>query len=120
MKMDVDFSELNGKTIRSVLGCKKGSEEIFIQCTDGSTFHLYHSQDCCEYVQVEDVTGDPADLGGAYVTVAEESYNKGEESWCESSTWTFYKIQTPKGDLTIRWLGESNGYYSESVKVDII
>jgi hypothetical protein len=40
----------------------------------------------------------------------------GGEAWSPliNYVWTFYVIQTDRGAVTIRWLGESNGWYGES------
>ena len=51
---------------------------------------------------------------GREIVEAEESDGEYEEA-SESGTWTFYRISTVMGTVTIRWIGESNGYYSESV-----
>lgn len=71
---------------------------------------------------MQDFEGDEDDILGGLVVSAEERSNSGDEDsedkpyeYCESFTWTFYDIQTTKGSLWLRWLGESNGYYSESV-----
>ena len=119
---EVEFSVLNGQTIKSVEGFEKGSDEIKFITEEGNIYKMYHEQDCCEGVDIEDIEGDLSDLVGGLVVSAEEvkDYDNGhpadyDENYGESYTWTFYKIQTTKGHVWIRWLGESNGYYSEGV-----
>jgi len=110
--------------IISIEGLKKGSEMLKIGLFGGE-LTLEHQQDCCESVRIEDFEGDIEDLVGHRLVSAEEVVNgdgkshKGKEpKYSESTTWTFYRLRTTGGDLWIRWLGESNGYYSERVYVD--
>jgi hypothetical protein len=119
--MNAHFNILLGETIASISGLEPGSEEVTVTLASGAKFRLYHSQDCCENVLVEDVIGDPADLLNSPVLLAEEASQSNEnpagvvKEYQDSFTWTFYKLATLKGYVTIRWYGESNGYYSESV-----
>lgn len=112
----MDISVLKGKRIVRVEGLECGKDEIEIACADGSLYKMYHYQDCCESVRLEDIVGDPSDLTGLVVDARQESREATEEERSDdSATWTFYIIQTERGCVTLRWLGESNGYYSESV-----
>lgn len=113
------FEDLKGKTLAKV-EVADDRETITLATTDGDTFRMYHSQDCCESVRVEDVNGDLADLIGSPLLQAEEVTSRENpegvtKEYQDSFTWTFYKLATIKGSVTIRWYGESNGYYSESV-----
>lgn len=119
--MDTQFNELVGKRIKAIEGDKV--EEIIFVCEDGTKYKMYHRQECCEGVTVEDIVGDLNDLIGKKILKAVEVIS-GEnpegvdvsDRYQDSFTWTFYHITSEKGDdVTIRWYGESNGYYSESV-----
>lgn len=126
------FSSLVGKTMKDVR--QIGDERIAFECDDGKEYALYHQQDCCESVSINDVCGDLADLVGSPILLAEEAESSDDPPdiaaskaaeraanpngyyWDDDSqTWTFYKLATLKGRVTIRWHGSSNGYYSESV-----
>ena len=77
---------------------------------------MYHQQDCCESVVVEDIAGDLEDLEGYPILRAEERTEDGKSSYGKA-LYTFYELATIKGSVTIRWLGESNGYYGVAVSI---
>jgi hypothetical protein len=119
--MSDEFKDLIGKTLTNVEG-EVGGESITFTASDGTSYSLHHSQNCCEHVSVEDICGDLSDLVGSPIIEAEESESDQNpegmpppEYADDSFTWTFYKLATAKGRVTIRWYGSSNGYYSESV-----
>jgi hypothetical protein len=119
---EVKFEELVGKTLREVRGAV-GDDTLEFVCEDGSIYALFHSQDCCESVDIESIVGDLADLIGTPILKAEEAtsdtdpedYKPEDDDYRESFTWTFYKLATIKGYVDIRWYGSSNGYYGEGV-----
>ncbi|AEW47444.1 hypothetical protein BCB4_0216 [Bacillus phage B4] len=110
---DFEFEGLVGKTFTRIKN--EGSDELVFYDTDGEIYVMYHQQDCCESVYIEDIDGDLEDLLHSPILMAEAVSESGNDSDYGTSTWTFYKIATIKGTVTLRWLGESNGYYSESV-----
>jgi hypothetical protein len=112
-----DIKDMIGKTFVSVANI--GDQFLSFTAENGDKYVFYHDQDCCETVEIQDVVGDLEDLVGSPILEADEASNNEEGDW-DSRTWTFYKFGTIKGHVNIRWLGSSNGYYSESVDQCII
>jgi len=120
--MRAKFNDLLGKTLTKI-DVDHWDDQITFYCDDGSVYRQMHYQDCCESVNIEDISGELNDLIGMPILLAEEISNYDDppaaghdDSW----TWTFYKLATNRGYVTIRWFGTSNGYYSESVDFDKI
>lgn len=80
----------------------------------GEHYSLYHDQDCCESVYIESISGDLTNLEGSPILRADEKIHTSDTD-DGSCTATFYTFATAKGYVDIRFNGESNGYYSESV-----
>lgn len=124
-----DLSNIVGATITEVRGFEVGSNLVILILDDGRRVSFYHEQDCCENVSLYDIDGEPEDLVGGLIINAEEATGAIHELMEEAATdkldnydsitWTFYKVDTNKGGVWMRWLGESNGYYSEEVTVSI-
>lgn len=109
-----NFSDLVGQTIIKIELNDDSSEIRFY--TNDSEYLMYHEQNCCENVSIDDIIGDLDDLIKSPILKASEDTNRDDpEHKFESVTWTFYNISTIKGHVTIRWCGTSNGYYSEAV-----
>jgi hypothetical protein len=115
---EAPFSALMGETLTEITGLTEGSDTVTFRTASGRTFRMFHLQDCCETVEVNEIIGNVEDLIGSPITMADEATNSQEDrptSGSDSWTWTFYRLATVQGYVTIRWLGESNGYYSEAV-----
>jgi uncharacterized protein YegJ (DUF2314 family) len=120
------FAELQGRIPIYIKVDKNPDKKnnILMLFSDGVLVKMHHQQDCCESVWIEDICGDMDDLIGYPLIVAEEVSNKGTSQDCDqycddSVTWTYYKMDTVKGGVTIRWCGTSNGYYSESANTEV-
>lgn len=120
-----NVSELVGKTLVKCEQRDDYGDQLWFVTDKGDEFYMYHSQDCCENVGIEDIVGDLSDLIGTPILYANEVSNidapapNSDDFYSDDcNEWTFYNFGTIKGSVTLRWFGSSNGYYSTSVSFD--
>jgi len=94
---------------------KTGDSQIRFHTACGRVFMMYHEQDCCESVAIEEIIGDLRDLLDTPIVVASVEEGEYKSNEYGDDQWTFYTLRTHKGTVTLRWHGSSNGYYSTSV-----
>lgn len=127
--MECKIEDLIGQIIVNIKVNQSYLDDKIIFTTDkGVSYLMYHSYTCCENVTIEDINGCLGDLIGTPILLAEEVWNNKPSSKEDeikynehtSVVWTFYKLATVKGYVTIRWFGESNGNYSEYVHFEVL
>lgn len=112
------FNCLVGLTIET-LEFPEYNEVLILKTTCGREFKMYHKQDCCENVELERIDGELLDLlkGDPILAAYETEEEQEDEADGDGThTWTFYTIRTMNTTVVLRWLGRSNGYYSETVE----
>ncbi len=125
MNSDEQFSQLVGKTLTNIYR----GDNLLCFLTDTQEKYVMYP-DYCAYlnmnpyfdgeVYIEDICGSLEDLLNSPILLAEETTNSDlprptKDTVYQKYTWTFYKLATIKGSVTIRWFGEASEYYSEAV-----
>ena len=106
------FEQIQGMAITAVV--YKESDESLLIHLNTHVLEMIHHQDCCETVYLADVVGSFEDLIGYPLLEVSESIV--DMSTIDmSSTASYYNFRTIKASVQLRWIGESNGYYSETV-----
>ena len=106
------FEQIQGMAITAVV-YKEVNESLLIHLNT-HVLEMIHHQDCCETVYLADVVGSFEDLIGYPLLEVSESI-VGIATADMSSTASYYNFKTVKASVQLRWVGESNGYYSETV-----
>lgn len=121
-KMDNELDVLVGQVVTKI---DHGDYYVLFTLENGDKYELHHNQSCCEDVHLEDIIGNLDDLVGSPILKAEVVTSDTNPSDIDMSErfqdcfmWTFYHFATIKGYVTLRWYGDSNGYYSVEVSFD--
>lgn len=98
------------------------SQSILLTTQSGRQILIEHQQDCCESVHIVDTKGNWRELIGKPILWAthKEEAPDDDIDYCESATQTKITFKVDDATVISRWIGESNGYYSESVDIEEI
>ncbi len=114
----VEFSDLVGEVLDAV-DIDREENQILLTTRSGRKFLVYHEQDCCEKVAISGQDGNFDKLIGKPIVEARDfAVDTGEsESDYDSQTTTTLVFRVDDQTVISRWVGDSNGYYSESVDI---
>ena len=92
-------------------------DDVLYILTTYRVFALRHVRNCCEAVWLADGADEIENMVGEEIRkIRIDVSPKGTDE--QSITWTFVNIQTNRDSYNLRWVVESNGYYSETIQLD--
>jgi hypothetical protein len=113
----VKFDVLVGEVLDAV-DIDREKDQILLTTRSGRQFLIHHEQDCCETVEIVGQDGCFIRLVGKTIVEAREiaiDTTKDDSYGTETTTTLIFRVD---GETVIsRWVGDSNGYYSESVDI---
>lgn len=117
--VEVDFNVLKGKIIEDVTYIEEESA-IYFTTSKNKQYVLMHIDECCEDVDLVDIVGDLYSLVGNKIYLAEKISNSESKPLGRlqtTYTWTYFKLASRGGYVTLSYYGTSNGHYTEDAKL---
>jgi hypothetical protein len=112
---EIEASSLVGEVLTHVDDC---DDEILLTTESGRRIIIKHEQDCCESVHIEGIEGEWHTLIGKVIVEAKNEIASNDCGECgESCTHTELTFKVDDATVISRWIGSSNGYYSEAVEL---
>jgi hypothetical protein len=112
----VEFSALVGEVLDAV-DIDREENQILLTTRSGRRFLVYHEQDCCETVAISGQDGSFDRLIGKPIVEARDFAVDTGDDEIDSQTTTTLVFRVDDQTVISRWIGDSNGYYSESVDI---
>lgn len=84
-------------------------------------YDMYHSQDCCERVVLDETVGNINDITDEVITDAfttDDGAEDDDRSY-EYVEYTNFHVVSAKGTVVFRWIGSGNGYYGTGVSISV-
>lgn len=113
----MSIKNLIGETLEYI-DIDEDNNQILLTTKSGKRIMIYHHQDCCESVRIVDTVGNWDNLiGKVIIDTDEEIISSSDKDGYDSRTETNLTFKVDGDTVISKWIGESNGYYSENVDV---
>jgi|GEM_PF-1619382 len=103
-----NIKELKGKTIVEISCLKTGSDVVELRCEDNSVYVLQNLHYNDEHIYIQDIGGESADIMNSPLTDVQcrvENQEITKDNTHYQITWTIFKLETEKGQVTIEFKG---------------